>query len=139
VAAIVGLMIFIAAAAVWLLYPRQAPEMPHQPFAQPRSEEAPGGPTPAGESKGDAKENPPPHSETEATPQPASPEGVRKEEENLREKKLISPPKQAGMKSSRRILPPAPVGGTAPGAEEDSSDPSRIIDWVLKQRGTEKR
>jgi serine/threonine protein kinase len=139
VAAIVGLLILVAAAAVWLLYPRQAPEMPHQPFAQPRSEEAPGGPTPVGESKGGAKENPPPSSETEATPQPGSSEGVRKEKENLGEKKLISPPKQAGTKSSRRILPLAPAGEAAPGAEEDSSDPSRIIDWVLKQRGTEKR
>jgi eukaryotic-like serine/threonine-protein kinase len=128
-AAISGLLILIAAAAVWMLYPRRAPEVTYQPPVQQRPDAAPErGPTTAGESKEDATEKSPPSSETKLPPAPV----LKKTAPSA------SPPKQTDTKSSRRTSPPAPPTSSTPDRQAAPPDPSEIIDWLLKQPGAAK-
>lgn len=120
-AAISGLLILIAAAAVWMLIPRKVPEVTYQPPAQQRPKEAPErGSTTVGESKEEATEKPPPVPVLKKTAPSAS------------------RPKQADTKSSQRTRPPAPSASTVPDTRTGSPDPSEIIDWLLKQPGAAK-
>ncbi len=124
-AAISGLLILIAAAAAWLLYPRRVPEVTYQQPAQQRPKEAlERGPATVGESKEEATENPP-ASKSQPPPVPV----LKKTAPSA------SPAKQADTKPSQRIRPPAPPASTAPDTQTGSPDPSEIIDWLLKQPG----
>lgn len=117
VAAIVGVLLVLAAASFWVLYPRWAPEDTYQPPPQPQPRQTViPGPAPAGESEKTAPEPP-------APPPPAQPRPDRV---------LPEPPPK--VKSSRRTRPPAPPQDVAPGAKRESPDGSEIIDWLLKQR-----
>jgi serine/threonine-protein kinase len=135
VAAILGLLIVLAAATFWVLYPRRAPEETYQPPPHPQpSETSIPGPAPAGESEKKAPEMPAPPSQTQPLPERVLPEVPPKEREGLGEKESTSPPKEGKAKSSRRTRPPTPPQSVAPGAKRESPDASDIIDWLLKQR-----
>ena len=135
VAAIVGVLIVLAAASFWVLYPWRAPEDTYQPPPQPQPRQTViPGPAPAGESEKNAPELPAPPSQAQPLPERVLPEPPPKERAGLGEKESTSPPKEGKVKSSRRARPPAPPQDVAPGAKRESPDGSEIIDWLLKQR-----
>jgi predicted Ser/Thr protein kinase len=135
VAAIVGLLIVLAAALFWVVYPRWAPEETYQPPPRPQpSETLMPGPAPAGESETKAPELPAPPSPVQPLPERVLPEAPSKERGGLAEKESTSPPKVGQTKSPRRTRPPASPQDVAPGAKRGSPDAADIIDWLLKQQ-----
>ncbi len=109
VAAIVGVLIVLAAASFWVLYPWRAPEDTYlpPPRPQPRQTVIPE-PAPAGESEKNAPELPAPPSQAQPLPERVLPEPPPKERAGLGEKESTSPPKEGKVKSSRRARPPRP-------------------------------
>ncbi len=135
VTAIVGVLLVLAAASFWVLYPRWAPEDTYQPPPQPQPRQTViPEPAPAEESEKRAPELPAPPSQAQPRPERVLPEPPPKEREGLGETKPTSPPTEGKVKSSRRTRPPAPPQDVAPGTKRGPRDGSEIIDWLLKQR-----
>jgi hypothetical protein len=135
VAAIVGVLIVLAAASFWALYPRRAPEDTYQPPPDPQpSQTVIPGPAPAGETEKTTPELAPPPSPTQPRPDRVLPDAPPKEGEGPGAKESTPPPKEGKATSTRRTRPPAPPQHVAPGTKREPSDGSDIIDWLLRQR-----
>ena len=134
VAAIVGVLILLAAASFWALYPRRAPEDTYQSLPDPQpSQTVIPGPVPAGETEKTAPELPPP-SPAQPRPDRVLPDAPPKEGERPGANESTPSPKEGKATSTRRTRPPAPPQPVAPGAKRGPLDGSDIIDWLLRQR-----